>query len=357
MSAEVRSLATPVTVSVGYYLKQREFEDALCAGLGDKSPDVYSVSDRFISFDLSGCYWYDLGATLWLIMLLHKLKKQRNELQLILPEPNSSTGDNLWSFLLRWRFFEALAVCVDDPLSLLPSGQHKHLTRRTRYALAEGDKEGGESTFLHTARLLEITPFGLLGDATRRDAELEIFLRQFGDKVIITALSRLCGWTSDEATRFTADVISEGVRNSSFHAQGSFALVAMRLDKRLLTLSIGDNGRGIPHVLRSTLTEAGARRDLKQQSDADLIKYFAAPQFVIDSHLIRLSVQKGVTSAKDRPGLGLYYLKTRVLGHGGELRIRSGKACVDFTTKGEEATDNWPESPGTMLRIKVPLTH
>ena len=121
----------------------------------------------------------------------------------------------------------------------------------------------------------------------------------------------------------------------------------MRLDAKNLTLVICDNGIGIPKVLRTAFKQKG--------SDAELIKYFTEPDMILDSRLIKISVEKGVTSKPEREGWGLYYLKSLVLSQGGELRIRSGGACVDFTESQTVDYDHMINSPGTMMRILAPL--
>ena len=87
----------------------------------------------------------------------------------------------------------------------------------------------------------------------------------------------------------------------------------------------------------------------------DLIKFFTEPDMILDSQYIELAVEKGARSKVGLKGLGLYYLKSVVLSQRGELRIRSGKACVDFTASKVEGHDNMLDSPGTMLRIIIPL--
>ncbi len=74
-----------------------------------------------------------------------------------------------------------------------------------------------------------------------------------------------------------------------------------------------------------------------------------------DSDLIRMST-KGILPTKGKQiGKGLYYCKQTILDYGGELRIRSGRACVDFTYDGrEEPKDQLIRSSGTTLRIIFP---
>jgi len=187
------------------------------------------------------------------------------------------------------------------------------------------------------------------------DTELSRFLKKYNDKIIISAFSQLCGWDLSITKNFFHRVIKEGIQNSFLHSGGTFSNTSMLLDVKNLTLVVCDNGIGIPRVLREAFSQSDSHKTLIKSSDVDLIKYFTDPDLVIDSRWIKYSVQKGITSRKDREGLGLYYLKSLVLEQGGELRIRSGRACVDFTTSGEESYDDMIDSPGTMLRIRTPL--
>ena len=65
-------------------LKLKGLEDAVQKGLGSTD---YAVENHAITFDLSRSHFYELGASLWLILLLRKLKRQGNVLQLLLPDP------------------------------------------------------------------------------------------------------------------------------------------------------------------------------------------------------------------------------------------------------------------------------
>lgn len=178
---------------------------------------------------------------------------------------------------------------------------------------------------------------------------------KFYDKVTISALGQLCGWDLSHAKTFLHRILREGLLNSLLHSEGSFSNISMRIDKKNLTVAISDNGVGIPAVLRYAFKQSSAHKSLLKSSDVELIKYFTHPKIVLDSHLIKLSVEKGTTSKPERSGIGLYYLKSFVIAHGGELRIRSGRGCVDFKKSKTEVKDNLFNSSGTMLRIQTPL--
>ena len=344
------------------YLKLSDLERVVLAGLGDGS---YGVSGASIRIDLSESHFYDLGAALWLIILLHRLKRQHNELQLVLPDPETgSAARNHWSFLFRWRFFETLAKCVGDPLTLLPTAQHKYLLTkdsglREKYASAPGHTTlEGEHTFKALQSLLEITPLGLLPDPEDMSDQVGLFLRNCADRLVASSLAQYCDWPSETAREFADTVVSEGVRNAALHhGEGSFVLVSMRQDQKKLTLAIADNGQGIPNALRSHV------RRLKPKTDAQLIEYFAGEEFIRESYsdaaVIAFIVQKGgVSSSPGRAGRGLHYLKRHVTSRGGELIIRSGEARVEFTPN-ERVTysEHLPLSPGTLLRVRLPVAN
>lgn len=354
-----------LTFRSGYYLKQREFEDSIKHALADSGfTDFESISGGFVTFDLSNSYWYDLGTTLWLITLLHKLKKQGNDLQLLLPEPTSDLAMKLWGFLYRWHFFECLDANVDFAVNLLKPSQARFLAAPPVYSYpAEGTGPDHEHTYFHKIKLLEICTLGLSREeqslrdekthARKRNKTTDEFIREVSEAVVINALASICQWTSVDALTFTRKVISESVQNASFHAKGSFSVIAMRIDPGNLTLAIADNGVGIPASLRSVEPK------LSSVLDSDLIRQFSGPDWILKSHLdsdwIKHAMRRGVGAA-GRPGDGLHYLKSFILDHHGELRVRSGTACVDFTVDKPdgEPRDYLTGSPGTMLRTIIP---
>lgn len=353
-SAPHAAVATvSITFRAGYYLKQMEFEDSISQALKDYGlADLESVRG-FITFDLSNSYWYDLGTAVWLITLLHKLKKQGNDLQLCLPEPNTSVGRKLWGFLHRWRFFECLGQNVDLAVNLLKPSQVPYLAQAGEYSHPDaGPGPDFERTIFHKSQLLEMNTLGLEVTGKPEDSTAE-FIRKCSDQVVMTALGLTCGWTFEEARQFAKQVMFEAIRNASLHAQGSFSIVAMRIDGKNLVLAVADNGIGIPANIRNF------RPDLSNESDATLIRQYAESKWVLESHLdsslIRKAMERGVGSP-GRVGDGLHYLKANVLEHRGELRIRSGRACVDFGHDNPEgkSRDLLPVSPGTMMRMIIP---
>lgn len=357
MTIKVSDQKRYVCISLTGDLKQYTFEKQIQNEFQKANLlDLDSGHGTFLEFDLQESYWYDLGTLLWFVSLLYKLRKKGYTLELKLPEPTKDTkGDKLWDFLVRWRFFETLLDCVDDPINLLKPEQVPYMGKQSRYASPIGVDEYGQEAFLHSSRLLEITTIPYDEKDPCDETILEGFLKKYNNKIIISALSQRCGWDYSLTKTFVHRVVSEGIHNSLLHGESSFANISMRLDAKNLTLAISDNGIGIPKVLRDAFQETDSHKDLLKKSDVDLIKYFTEPKLILDSRLIEFSAEKGTTSKAEHKGLGLYYLKTIVLNQGGKLRIRSGTACVDFTCSKIDTYDNMLDSPGTMLRIITPL--
>lgn len=347
-------IAAPITFSANPQLKQFQFEDRLRITLSAEGiRDIADLRERLCIFDLSSTVWSDLGTLLWLISLFQRLRSQRNEVQIVFPEPIDQTREKFWDFLIRWRFFETLTACVDDALNLLRPDQVQYLGRTSQYGVAKGPNEFGIETALHSTRLLEITPIVDTLRSAKEKPEDAVFAK-YTDRILVAALGQLCGWAPDETSRFVQLVIGEGVRNSVLHAQGSFSLIAMRLDPKNLTLAISDNGMGIPDTLRIAYQKAKTKSSVANRSDLELLKLFTEPEIVMESHIIKGAFREGTTSAEGRKGVGLFYLKNTVLEYKGTLRIRSGRACVDFQDGTEDGRDQMLSSPGTTLRITAP---
>lgn len=339
-----------VSVQTPYEFKQFAVEKELVKRINEAGfSDIKNVENAFLHFDMSGSQWYDLGTLLWFISLLHTLKKQKNEIRIVLPEPG--VGDRVWDFLIRWRFFDALRECVDDPANLLTSGQIPFITKHSKYVTSKGIDESGQDTIFYTNKVLEITTIRFQQGF---DKEPTLLNKYYG-KVVIAALSKKCGWDMAVTENFLRLALDETVRNSFQHSNGSFVNVAMLLDSKSLTLGIADNGMGIPDVLRSKFKQSAHYKELLSASDAELIKFFTEPELVVDSRYIKWSVQ-GTTSKSELKGLGLYYLRNMVKEQGGELRVRSGQGCVDFNSSKTDSHDDLVGMTGTMLRIRTPLT-
>jgi hypothetical protein len=343
-----------INIETKYRLRQVDIESSLAAGFrGAGYHNFDDVNDADIQVDLSRTFWYDVDAAVWLLVALHALRRRGNELHLVFPEPVDDKSRKAWSFLLRWRFFSVLRDFVDDPATLLAQRQLPYLIQRSHYAAGEGALEDGSRVTLQSDRLLEITPITLGSKSPNARRGDGAHGAREGNPLIL-ALTMRCGWTIVEAKNFVSQVVEEALRNCE-HGVARFALIAMRMDAQWLTFAVVDDGNGIPATLRSAFADAELRKKVESRTDADLIRYFADPEFIVDSEWIQLSVRAGVGSDVARPGLGLHYLKSYVLNKGGSLRIRSGCGSVDFGKEEVKADERDFCAPGTLLRVRLPL--
>lgn len=352
--------AKPVRIPLAGNVKQSTVDTALRRALQTSNAERLSdLSDQLVEVNLSSATWLDLGALMWLVPVLSRLRSQGNLLRLVLPDRDeSSTSDNLWSFLQRWRYFDILRSCVDDPVNLLAPEQRGYLDQIGKYQRAQGVDAAGKPTEFHTLGRLEI---GIIPASKELGSALESEISTFNEPLATSTLRVLCGWSAEEVTDFVSVMVPHALRNAS-HGRGSFALVGTRLDKRQLHFVVADNGIGIPSLLRTALAQHVSD---PSAMDSALIEYFADRDLVessireiLDSDLVVASTESGVTSHPDperRYGYGLYYLKRRVLARGGEVRIRSGSAVVTFDRKGVRHEDGLVESPGTTLRLLLPV--
>jgi hypothetical protein len=347
-----------VEIKAGMLLKQRELDEqmrALSPRLKAESPERVRIV-----FDWSASEFADLATVLWCLVLFDQLKSQGYALTLKLPDPDGDSGHRFWSFLSRWRFFDALKY-VDHPANLLPDNQVAWLELPdSRYGVSVTADQDGNMQQAQTLRLLEITSFSLKGDSLAPDQNLQgvfdRYIELWKKVIIIRALSNWCRWEVNDAQKFVSKTVVEFLENARDHSKGSWVLSGFSVDNKNLHLTVGDNGSGIPDTLRAVL---GHNKDLnarlKGKSDAELIKYFAAPDMILDSELIRVSTKGIVSSQEGRTGRGLYYCKQMILENEGELRIRSGSACVTFTPDGKESgVDRLFKSTGTTIRVMIP---
>lgn len=338
--------------------------------VGAKS--IHDVSNDRALIDLQPINWIDLGALAWLIPLLSRIKAQGNDIRLLLPDPRNVVKDGhavgrsgkkehdrlerVLSFLIRWRFFETLEACVDEPVNLVREDQIPLLSFAGRYAsprLLEGLAGGAP---LHGTGLLELNPFIYpAGQHAPIDDPVAQFLERFSDRIVISALKIACDWSTSAAQDFVNLVLGEGLRNAVHHSLGSFSVAVMRIERDEMVLAVADNGLGIPGVLRQAFAKIQDRRKLLRGTDVKLIEYFTGPEMILDSHLIAKSTDAQTTSSPDRAGMGLFYLRDHVLRNGGHLTIRSGRASVRFDASGHVPHDRLPDSPGTTLRISLPV--
>lgn len=329
--------------------KQKSIDDALAELFEVSSHADIRECRQDVLFDWSGINYFDVGALLWSIVALHALKKQQCDVRLILPDPR--LHDRVWKFLRTWRFFETIEDCVDSLSSVLIEQQLRAVTGTT-YRFGQRVDPDGNVQQLYSGRVLEITDFLLRSTAI--DESTDRYINRWKSNLVRLSLCNLCKWDVTQANRFADSVVAEGLLNAVMHAGGTFLLAAANVDDRYLTLAFADNGAGIPRVLRRAMDRnAELRQRWADMTDADLIRYYAQPEMILDSNLISLATRPGVSSDPSKGGYGLYYLKRDVLTHGGELRIRSGTALVDFERDGENLLNNLTSVPGTMLRVRV----
>lgn len=343
-----------ITVTADRSVKQQQLEKAIVSATGTTELESSCYRKANWLFDFSKTQWIDLSTVLWILSFLARLKRGGNELRLRFPELDTTEGQTLWSFLQRWQFFEALQQLVDYPINILEPSQVSYTKVDSKYSFAMRMDPSGKQVLAHSTNLLEITSFKPQGELFFSD--LQATLAFFHEKFVVQALSRASGWELRETERFVDRVIREGVDNALFHAGGSFATLAMSRDSKYITIALGDDGQGIPAVLRNAFKRSDSKKDLAASSDIDLIKYFTEPDMILDSTVLHDAVKEGVTSDASRKGTGLYYLKNTVMQYGGRLRIRSGSACVDFSPKETISRDDLISSVGTVIRILTPVT-
>ena len=360
METQIDSVVRVIEVKAGHELKQRLLDESLLeAGLTLKDRPTSKIR---VVFDWSDVIFVDLATIVWALVLFDQLKSQGYELLLRLPNPEKIGSDpwRVWSFLWRWRFFEALK-CIDHPANILPESQIGWLENGdSKYVVGHIKDQDGNILQASTNRLLEITSFLLKPNAFITDQKalciFDPYVELWKKKIIIQALMNWCRWSEEEALKFVIKIVAAVLENAGEHSGGTWVLSAFSVDKKNLLLGFADNGNGIPDALRAFIERnVYLKERLGGMSDADLIKYFTQPELIIDSELIRFSTKGVLPTREGRLGRGLYYCKQMILENGGELRIRSGSACVEFTPDGKETpSDGLIRSCGTTLRVIIP---
>lgn len=357
-------------------LEQENLDKYLQTCLKEKGIlDFNSLSNSLLIFNFSKTdSHYDLGALLWLIVVLNKLRKQGNNIKLIFPEPGTQNGDRIWSFLTRWRFFNALEKCVDDPVNLLAPNQIQYINRTGIYkksGMWEEVDKNGVIHLRHTDRLLEIATLRPDFIGGWNDT-IDNYLQLYYSDVLKQIFGKYCGWPEKITDDFVIKIIKEGLDNSFIHSRNDFTNISLSIDKENVIFSISDNGIGIPESLRLRYRLTGVNDTLANEKDDDkLLMHFTKQEMIKetflmqekfnnDSNLINEATKLGV-GAKDRRGVGLFEMKMFILKSNGQLRIRSGKAMVDFylteikKDPKEKFYDDLLESPGTMIRAIIPI--
>lgn len=354
--------------------------DQLIATLLDKSDanDLNTIGARSIRFDLSEVKWIDLSALAVLVLSMERLAQGGAQIRLRLPPRDApdvrqsinyhaSTSERLWSFLQRWNVFGAIRDHVGNPQNILGPAQAPLLDYDTVYRPAV--------TSIASNHEVELQGLGLLAMTAIKHEVVEVneYFARLDSKILLNTLCLYLGWDRSVARKFLWRTIGEGVSNSLAHSQGSHTYVILRKDAKKLHLAIGDDGRGIPASVRTLFVRtAGGKPD-----DADVINFYTSEQMVTqgrdvsadpklavetnapdsDAERIARATEAGISGVPHRHGYGLFFLKQHVIEHGGELVIRSGKACVTYAgsldpTKTETGL---PMSPGTVMRVVLPL--
>ncbi len=339
-------------IEISGEFKQKEVEDEIFSEISKYNiTSIYNIGNSIIKFDLSCIGYFDIGTLLWFISFLNKLKSLGNDIQISLPDYNSISGRTTWDFLNRWKFFDALDECVDSPINIIIPEQIVFINAPSKYQQPAKTIFEGQELLAHTTKLLEITPIKNNSlEYKNTEDRMTLFIRNSYDKFVSSTLRLECGWDNNTIQLFIKEILGEGVRNSLKYSEGSFTLIGMKTDHKILNLAICDNGNGIPDVLRKAFNRnEKLRKKIFNKSDVELIQYYT------DSELIKLSTNPNVSSDIDSEGMGLFHLKRIALEMGGELRIRSGNACVDFKKSTKDKVNKFIYYPGTLLRIQVPL--
>jgi len=343
-----------VIISVEKELKQKNLDKII------KDLLIIEPIDTSVTIDLSMTIWIELDAALWLISFLNKLKIQRNDIKIIFPDPDTHSGRLIWDFLITWNFFDALKKCVDSPVNLLEINQLKYINDlKSHYKTIPLERrtitDNWGNKYQLPNRLLEIESIVNDNNYLKSIASYKENFSGFAQ----LAIRNYCKWDEDDTKKFVNSVVEEGLVNSFVHGENTFTNVAMKSDEKNLTLAICDNGKGIPTSLRETFNK---KRDIFEEryidaNDSFLLKYFTQPEMILDSLYIDQSTHEK-QGAIGRKGDGLFYLKDFVFKHGGKLRIRSGKAWVEFeyihNKEKVEAIDDLIQSAGTLITIILP---
>jgi hypothetical protein len=317
-------------------------------------------------FDFSRCWWIDLDAAHWLLNIVRVFRQSDNALRIRLPDVETADQSNVWSFLIRWRFFAALTKVAGPATDFLSEDQAARIFDTPKYREGVRMDPYGRRLPLLTDRLLAVA--GAFVDRTLPlQPQLDAFVHPFRDIMLLQALSQWCGISHDDAGSLISFMAEEGSTNSILHAEGDYTLSSMQIvDAELadmlnsephLEIVISDNGIGIPEVLRRA-EQAGtiSARELPEDH-GELIELFASKDLSVDSAIIAAATQPGVSSEPGRRGFGLHHF----IRYAGELNanvlIRSGHAAVLF--EGGSVTrqyNRFAESLGTLITVSIPTT-
>jgi hypothetical protein len=368
---------TTYEIRIGRQLKQHILDTEILAS-GLELNQVAEGKNRVL-FNLTDVVYIDFSTLIWALVFFDQLKRQGYEISILLPpnpdkDINEGIGNDayrIWSLLWRWHFFEALE-CIDHPSNLIPEDELQWLEDgEKKYQKGYIEQLDGNLQQAYTHNLLEITSFKIkqqaLTSVEDSKEEINLFKEVWKKELIIRALMNWCRWSDIEARRFVTKIVYALLENAEEHSGGSWVLSTFNVDSKNLLLSFADNGEGIPKTLRNIINRSDSdklKNRLRDCSDADLLIYFTKADMIVDlveleeikdSQLIRMSTEGILPTKGDYIGKGLYYCKQAILDYGGELRIRSGTACVVFTDgKEERPTDGLINSNGTVFRVIIP---
>lgn len=334
----------------------------LCQKLGAER--LSDLRDVDVTLDFSGSHFIELDAAHWLLNILRIFRKYDNAIVIRLPDVLLASDSNIWSFLLRWRFFNMLYKVAGPATDFLTDDQAPHLFDEPKYRESRRTDPYGHTLPLLTDRLLAIDG-AFVDRSLPLEPQLEAFVWPFRDVLLLNALAQSCGIASDDAGSLISYISEEAARNAILHADGDYTLSSMQIiDEELagilgcdtqLKIIISDNGLGIPDVLRRAVsTGAISTKDLPEDH-ASLIELFASKEISVDSAIIAAATLPGTRGTRRSRGLGLHHLITYAADLDARVVIRSGFAAVQFD--GGEVTRHYKgfsESLGTLITVTIP---
>lgn len=325
-----------------------------------------AAHDTSVLFDLSRCWFIDLDAAHWLLNVFRALRTgTNNRVALRLPEVDRAEQSNVWSFLIRWRFFDVLSKVAGPATDFLSDEQAPHMFDAPKYREAIRNDAYGRALPLLTARLLAMAGAFVDKDLPL-EPQLEAFVSPLRDVLLLQALAQSCQIDSENAGTLISFIAEEGSTNAILHAEGDYTLTSMQIvdgdlarllrRKPHLQIVISDNGMGIPDVLRRAAAEGRISAKTLPDDHAELIELFASQAISVDSAIIAAATQPGVASSPHSRGLGLHHLITYAADLGAEVLIRSGYAAVAFVDSDvARQYSRFTESLGTVITVTIPI--
>lgn len=334
----------------------------LCQTIGvQRLADIRSEN---IVLDFSVSNFIDLDAAHWLLNIVRILRQCDNSVLLRLPEVEAAAASNVWSFLIRWRFFEALSEVAGPATEFLTDDQAPRMFDEPKYHEARRVDPYGRKLPLLTNRLLAIA--GVFIDRSFPiEPQLDAFIWPLRDVLLLNALAQTCDIPHNDAGSLVSFISEEAARNAIVHAEGNYTLSSMQIiDEELavvlrkepqLLIVISDNGMGIPDVLRRAVRSGAISATDLPDDHAKLIELFASKEVSIDSAIIAAATLEGTKGTPHSRGLGLHHLVQYAADLHADVVIRSGYASVQFRD-GEVVRqyNGYSESLGTLITVSIP---